>query len=65
MAKGLRLGLNITDQYDKPRTDEDWYPLFRELDDLITKMKKSKRGNQIIDCSFAKTGEWTLTTATK
>ena len=56
MAKGLRLGLNIPTQGDKPKTDEDWYPLFRELDDLITKMKKSKKGNQIIENSVI--SEW-------
>jgi hypothetical protein len=47
IAKGLRLGLNIIK--GKPKTDERWYPLFREVDDLITKMKKSWTGRQIID----------------
>ena len=44
---GLRLGLNVLE--GKPKTEESWYPLYREVDDLVTKMKKSGTGRQIID----------------
>lgn len=47
IVKGLRQSLNITG--GKPKTHETWYPLFREVDDLITKMKKSGIGRQTID----------------
>lgn len=47
VVTGLRQGLKITD--GKPKTYETWYPMFREVDDLMTKMKKSGTGRQIID----------------
>jgi hypothetical protein len=45
-VNGLRLGLNITQ--GKPKTYEKWYPLYLEIDDLVTKMKKSGLGRQLI-----------------
>ena len=42
----LRLGLNMHN--GRPYTEETWLPLFREVDDLITKMKKSQFGQTII-----------------
>jgi hypothetical protein len=45
-AHGLRLGLNIIGM--KPNTHEQWLPLFREVDDLISKMKRSGLGQKLI-----------------
>lgn len=49
IVKGLRLGLNISSHDLKPKTKERWYPQFREVDDLISIMKKSNKGNRIIE----------------
>jgi hypothetical protein len=44
----LRLSLNMTVE-GKPKTHEDWLAMFYEVDDLITKMKKSTKGRQILE----------------
>jgi hypothetical protein len=47
MARGLRERLYLSQ--GRPKTPEIWMPMFREVEDLITKMKKSGRGRRIID----------------
>jgi len=49
-VRGLNLGLNIRE--GRPKTDEDWLPIFYELDDMIRKMKKSYAGRQILENKF-------------
>lgn len=49
-VRNLRLSLNIRD--GKPKTHEDWLPLFYEVEGLISKMKRSARGKRIIEDSL-------------
>jgi hypothetical protein len=43
----LKTGINLVK--GRPKTHERWLPLFREIDDLIMKMKGSQIGRRIID----------------
>jgi hypothetical protein len=47
-VKDLRVGLNIADD-GKPKTRQNWLPLFWEIEDLLGKMRKSRYGKYIID----------------
>jgi hypothetical protein len=44
---GLKEGLNFVG--GRPKTHERWVPLFRAVNDLMTTMKGSSRGNRIIE----------------
>lgn len=46
-VRNLRLSLNIRD--GKPTTDEEWLPLFYEVESLIARMRKSAKGKRIIE----------------
>ncbi len=47
-VRGLRLGLNRTAE-GKLKTEEEWLPLFREVEELINRMRKSGAGKQLIE----------------
>jgi hypothetical protein len=49
-VQGLRLGLNLRE--GKPKTEQEWFPLFREVDNLVVRMKKTATGLKIIDNHF-------------
>lgn len=46
-VKALQVGLNFRD--GRPKTAEWWLASFYQINDLISKMKKSPKGRQIID----------------
>jgi len=48
-VEGLRMGLNIEQGSGKPKTSQYWLPLFWEVDNLLSRMKKSRYGNKIIE----------------
>lgn len=43
----LRVGLHM--KYGRPYTEEDWLPKYNEVNDLVTKMKKSQLGKRILN----------------